>query len=238
MKIEIPNPCPMNWDDMVENDKGRFCKVCQKNVIDFTQKSPLEIALFFRRKKDEAVCGKFLPKQIAKRTVLPIPSPMSYSRDYIAKILISSLLLLDISACNENDKGEIQIKHSQLNINTENVVTPPRNLDLLRLPIIDTKQSEGALGEFWVSDQLWIVGTIKDEDGNIIENATVSIPQLKTSIQSDEAGKYSFELPETTKGAYIIKVEKKGFQSVSAKLAESHYKDEMDNELDFVMKKK
>lgn len=37
MKLTIPTPCAKNWDAMTPTACGRFCNVCQKEVIDVTQ---------------------------------------------------------------------------------------------------------------------------------------------------------------------------------------------------------
>jgi hypothetical protein len=50
MKISINEPCHENWDKMKSNDKGAFCLSCQKNVVDFSNKTISEIKDFFRKK--------------------------------------------------------------------------------------------------------------------------------------------------------------------------------------------
>ncbi|KFF08791.1 HMG-box domain-containing protein [Chryseobacterium luteum] len=62
----IPNPCSENWETMSPQEKGRFCSVCNKCVIDFTQKQPQEIARIIDEKKDEEVCGRFYKHQLNK----------------------------------------------------------------------------------------------------------------------------------------------------------------------------
>ena len=47
MKIEINKPCHENWDAMTPNEKGAFCSLCKKNVVDFSQKTLSEIKDFF-----------------------------------------------------------------------------------------------------------------------------------------------------------------------------------------------
>jgi len=64
--VHIPNPCFENWESMSPQEKGRFCSVCNKCVIDFTQKQPQEIARIIDEKKDEEVCGRFYSHQLVK----------------------------------------------------------------------------------------------------------------------------------------------------------------------------
>ncbi|ALR31316.1 hypothetical protein ATE47_12640 [Chryseobacterium sp. IHB B 17019] len=64
--IQIPEPCSENWDMMSPQEKGRFCSVCSKCVIDFTEKQPQEIQEIIEEKKDERICGRFYDHQLNK----------------------------------------------------------------------------------------------------------------------------------------------------------------------------
>lgn len=63
--ISIPNPCSENWEMMSLQEKGRFCEVCSKCVIDFTQKQPEEINQIFIENKNTNICGRFYSHQIS-----------------------------------------------------------------------------------------------------------------------------------------------------------------------------
>lgn len=62
--IYIPNPCSENWNEMNPEEKGRFCSVCSKCVIDFTEKNSLEIQQIIEEKSDKSVCGRFYNHQL------------------------------------------------------------------------------------------------------------------------------------------------------------------------------
>ena len=62
--IYIPNPCSENWNEMNPEEKGRFCSVCSKCVIDFTEKNTFEIQQIITEKSDESVCGRFYNNQL------------------------------------------------------------------------------------------------------------------------------------------------------------------------------
>lgn len=62
--IHIPNPCSENWELMTSQEKGKFCDVCNKCVIDFTQKAPEEIQQIFKDKKEDHLCGRFYNHQL------------------------------------------------------------------------------------------------------------------------------------------------------------------------------
>ncbi len=64
--IHIPNPCSENWEMMSPQEKGRFCSLCNKCVIDFTRKQPQEIQEMIYKKRDEEICGRFYDHQLNK----------------------------------------------------------------------------------------------------------------------------------------------------------------------------
>ncbi|WBV61175.1 hypothetical protein PFY12_03415 [Chryseobacterium camelliae] len=63
MKITIPTPCHENWEAMTPEEKGRFCSVCSKTVMDFTAASDEEIIDVFSNSKEE-ICGNFYASQL------------------------------------------------------------------------------------------------------------------------------------------------------------------------------
>ena len=55
MPIRIPEPCTEDWSKMAGTDKGAFCNKCAKEVIDFTAKTPKEIAFETKHLGDEDI---------------------------------------------------------------------------------------------------------------------------------------------------------------------------------------
>ena len=64
MNIQINDPCHENWQNMTPNQQGAFCKVCNKDVVDFSKKSITEIKSFFAEKAEGKICGRFEKKQL------------------------------------------------------------------------------------------------------------------------------------------------------------------------------
>lgn len=61
--LSIPDPCQENWDQMTNIKGGKFCQSCQKNVIDFSNKTEKEIYQTLKNAKGR-VCGKFRVSQV------------------------------------------------------------------------------------------------------------------------------------------------------------------------------
>src|SRR5215471_12760358 len=64
LALSITKPCHENWEDMIPEERGAYCKSCCKNVIDFTSMGDEEIFDYFQTKKNEPVCGKFRNDQL------------------------------------------------------------------------------------------------------------------------------------------------------------------------------
>lgn len=57
-KLSIENPCQENWDGMEMSEIGKFCQLCQKNVLDFTMMSDREIIRYLENHQNEKICGR------------------------------------------------------------------------------------------------------------------------------------------------------------------------------------
>ncbi len=56
--IQIPKPCHEKWSEMTATEQGAFCKVCSKNVTDFSRKTENEIYEIITGSMGQ-VCGRF-----------------------------------------------------------------------------------------------------------------------------------------------------------------------------------
>lgn len=70
MKIQIPKPCHENWDAMTSNEKGKFCEICTKTVINFTDSSDEE--LYNEIKSNPKICGNFSTHQLNRNIALSV----------------------------------------------------------------------------------------------------------------------------------------------------------------------
>ncbi|MCD0480470.1 hypothetical protein LPB90_18680 [Chryseobacterium sp. LC2016-29] len=70
MKLNIPNPCFENWNEMTSSDKGKFCQVCSKTVRDFTNSSDEE--LYEEIKSNSNICGSFRNNQLNRNIALSV----------------------------------------------------------------------------------------------------------------------------------------------------------------------
>lgn len=92
INISIPEPCHENWNKMLPDEKGRFCSVCSKSVIDFTTKSETEISTYLIQNRNQKICGRFKKNQLDYLTI-QIPSQIIYSQKQYHKIFLLALFI-------------------------------------------------------------------------------------------------------------------------------------------------
>lgn len=78
IKITIPEPCHENWNNMLPNEQGRHCKVCDKTVTDFTQQSPEQIKAFMDQHASQKICGRFRASDVETVVITPPPVKLSW----------------------------------------------------------------------------------------------------------------------------------------------------------------
>lgn len=59
----IEKPCSEDWNKMDHNEKGAFCKLCTKQVHDFSNKSANEIKLTLLELSGQSVCARMTVSQ-------------------------------------------------------------------------------------------------------------------------------------------------------------------------------
>ena len=71
IQLSVPKPCHEDWDAMTPVDKGKFCGSCQKQVVDFSNMSDREVAVFFKKPSTGSVCGRFMTDQLERDLEIP-----------------------------------------------------------------------------------------------------------------------------------------------------------------------
>ncbi len=99
-QLKITKPCLESVDSMSAHPQGYYCHSCEKKVVDFTEKLPLEIAQFFTEHRHERVCGRFLRHQLETDYVYWDTHRKMPSMKYAAGFLVSMLLSEQVAAEN------------------------------------------------------------------------------------------------------------------------------------------
>lgn len=66
MAFQIKNTfsCHENWENMSPTERGKFCGICSKEVIDFTVLSKNEIVAVFKQNKYQPLCARAFSSQL------------------------------------------------------------------------------------------------------------------------------------------------------------------------------
>lgn len=105
--INIPTPCTENWNEMTPTERGAFCAHCQKEVVDFTEKTPSEIAAYFAKNKGKN-CGRFYKKQLDKEYKHYQPEKQNNLK-YAASLALGLLVSENSFAQDEIKKEKVEI---------------------------------------------------------------------------------------------------------------------------------
>lgn len=192
IKLSIPEPCHENWANMTPTEKGKFCGACQKQVIDFTGLSDTELAAFFIKHKNTAVCGRMHTQQINKP--LPVPTPKKKILPYLLGIGLPALLL----SCNNELQGKVLVGE----------------IDMVTAPTPDTIVSNMTTPP----KTRTITGKVTGADGMGIPQVLVTIKNTDYSAITNEKGEYTI-IYGGSNNKPVIEISQWGYLPFSKKIS-------------------
>lgn len=163
INISIPEPCHENWNKMTPTQKGRFCGVCTKEVVDFTSFSDEQLIKHLNREKQ--LCGRFNKQQLNRDLVLDRKKLNSFSSYLTAGLFSLFLLNSNITKAQEKPKTEQT----------------------------DKKYTSIPLTNTLAKDSITISGTVLDENNLPLPGATIMIKGNETGTYTDFDGVFSFK---------------------------------------------
>ena len=203
IQLTIADPCHENWDNMTQAEKGRFCNSCQKQVIDFSNMSDSQLAAFFKKPKDESVCGRFYHDQLDRSIEIP-KKRIPWVKYFFQFALPAFLVSMKATA-----QGNVRVK---LISNTRSVsncsqltgmVAPVERIRLTGDTTVATvpKQNELSLllkgkpkiNREPVSSLISIKGIVIDQDNNPVPFASVMIKGTTMGAMADSIGIFRIE---------------------------------------------
>ena len=226
--IRIPEPCHEDWNQMTPTDKGKFCRVCTKEVFDFTQVTDEELVK--RVHNNEKICGRFKSSQINREMKLERKSGFSLA-PFAASFLLPFTLLASTKTNTNAKSSNLQGKsYSSLNISSLNridfdkiqVITQGKIVDENGKPLInvavsvkgtDKKEFSGLKGDYLIrsaNDEILVIkkeGFISQEIKLKRKSETINIV-LKKEINVLVTGKvaiYNLDIYPITKDSVITK---------------------------------
>ncbi|KAB8153582.1 hypothetical protein EZY14_010130 [Kordia sp. TARA_039_SRF] len=174
LQISIPEPCHENWNEMSPTEKGRFCKVCTKEVIDFTSKSDEEIINHV--KKHNNACGRFYPSQL-NRKLIADRKKRNHWLSYAASLLLPMTLFSQEKTADKENPTKVE----QLD-----------SLQFKRLDINSALQRKAKTQKNVSS--LQIKGVVQDEKGIPFPGVTITVNNEKVNKTTDFDGNFSINV--------------------------------------------
>jgi CarboxypepD_reg-like domain/Secretion system C-terminal sorting domain len=186
IQLQIPEPCHENWNKMTATDKGRFCMSCQKEVIDFSVMSDIEI-LNYISTASKNICGHIQGNQL-NRFIQPANETTQFSFKYLYSILITSFLI--------SNKSQCQIRPLKNKVVSTFGIQTKKELS----PVVDGGISLVIFDE----PEYQINGRVVDENYNPISYASVSLKGTTLGIATDADGFFSLKTKENLNKVELI----------------------------------
>ncbi|HXG64347.1 MAG TPA: carboxypeptidase-like regulatory domain-containing protein [Blastocatellia bacterium] len=192
--LQIPIPCPADWEQMMGNERKRYCVECDKFVYNLSQMTERQAKALLAASRGN-LCARFTRDPDGSILFLaeePPPGLRLISRraSPVATAVVTAIIGL-----------------------SGNAIARPRSLDA---PITRTA-GEGTKKDArpeMPGQSGWLIGTIKDPMGAVIAGAAVTLTSDSTgeiqSVTSSDEGQYRFAV--TGGGSYTLKVESPGFK--------------------------
>lgn len=129
--IQIKIPCEASWNEMTPKNEGKFCRTCEKVVVDFSRMDDFQIKEYFTTHSQQKTCGRFLTTQI-DRPLEPQPKsknlfkslPRFSAFNFFVVFFASSILWL--SGCIKKNvvTGEVNNNECEPRLMGDTIITP------------------------------------------------------------------------------------------------------------------
>jgi len=179
--LNINKPCAEKWENMKPNEKGNFCNLCSKNVIDLTQLSQVEISNKIKKEKGN-ICARITQSQL-NMPLFDFDTQKEYNLPF-SNIAAGLMIATSLTACqtNHTEKSKIPTEFVQ---NTNAVLNPQKKISESK-PTSSVSVNSSVLK-----------GSIKDEAGVPVNNAKITLVTIKDffTTYSLKDGSFSLEIP-------------------------------------------
>ena len=216
--------CNQYWEEMTPIEGGRLCEKCERCIVDFRNKTPLEIAIMHAY-KEGALCGIYSEEQLSDRK-----SRHSKPRFAYAKSLLVSMGLLtstaNVSAQTTDNKPSIEVmeadeENTSKSESEEETEEAPMEVEKDSTSfLIGGKVIEAGSAEELIGATLWIrgttVGVVSDMEGGFQLDLTDKIAEIDKEAQVMLVCQYiGFETQEIP-----LDFEKENHQNMVIKMVE------------------
>lgn len=150
--------CNQYWDEMAPFAGGRLCGKCDKKIVDFSNMSFTDIAIYMSESK-EPVCGFYLPEQLQQTKPAKSKLPLAWG---LTTLLTASALA----------KAEKVYPQTEQTAETQ--------------PVQDSKSGLSWPGNASTIDTLYLAGTVQGFDS--LKGMNVPVSYASVMIKGTSAG--------------------------------------------------
>lgn len=216
LQLDIPTPCHENWDKMTQVEKGRFCDSCQKQVVDFSNMSDREIAMFFKKPSTGSVCGRFMQDQLNRDFEIP-KKRIPWLRYFFQFLLPGFLISMKATA-----QGKVKVVEKEICSVPNPNTTHSRGSKIFSDSTIPSARIvlggiRSILIQKTIEEIPVIKGKIIDDAGYPVPYATIAIKNTKTGVAADANGIFAIK-PEPGWKHITIVTSSVGFESKELQL--------------------
>ena len=192
--LKIDNPCSEDWNTMTENEQGKFCSSCSKNVTDFTSLSNSEILAIYD-KNPVKHCGRLTKSQL-ENGIIQEEINRSTNILKVAAGLILALISKDAISSNVKAKPTSRFV-------VQNTINPD-SMSNNNINIVEQDSLQNT-----------IEGVLIDSSNNDpMPFANVVIKGTKIGVISDFDGRFTLQIPDSIKSENImIVISSLGYQT-------------------------
>ena len=185
MKITIQKPCDkIDWTAMSDVQRGKFCSICSKSVIDFTLMNDEEIISFLNN-SSVSICARLNQSQMNR--ILFVNN--HHKIKHWTKIVATLSLLTFPALSHATNIQNIPVK-TELNPNS----------------FFDIKEHSDIQNTSMDSIPRSIKGRVIEEGTDIPVRTSVSIKETSVRVHTDSLGEFEIEIPSNYNKKEIILV--------------------------------
>ena len=196
LRLNIPEPCTVGWNNMQVTENGHYCSTCSKNIPELHLLSDAAIIRLYLQNEGE-FCGRIAPTQLERirihETALRAQIGLQYVQDSVLKrMLVGGLIAFTLTSWNVAFADKSPAVPTIIDQFISDNRIAPESKDTLR--------------------NITIQGVVLDADNQepvVAAKVIVELDGMKYGALTDFDGKYKLLLPVEfmSKGVVVLEVQ-------------------------------
>ncbi|MDO6440469.1 hypothetical protein Q4534_23795 [Cyclobacterium sp. 1_MG-2023] len=187
LKISIEKPCnKINWTSMSDYERGKFCSICSKNVMDFSKMTDEEIVNYLNG-SEESICARLNQSQMNRNLNINKANKINHWNKIAATLALMTLTTVSYSNTNKDNYYKTELNIRDLPHNKGNFYTQISSID--SIPNI-------------------IKGKVVEEGWDYPVKTFVIVKGTKIKSETDSLGNFQIVIPKKYKKEEIILIVK------------------------------